>query len=175
MKQVDRHNLFERAARAYHAGIYNYLCWLCRNRELAADLVQETFLRLWQNPPEARGEPALKAWLYKVARNEYLQNRRKTSPVTMTLDDAEVGEHVANDFTSLEFERMEDARQLRAIVESLPPIYREVIVLHNLEELSMSQVADVLEIPVGTVKSRRAKAFVLLRQVFAAEVKCYEM
>jgi RNA polymerase sigma-70 factor (ECF subfamily) len=58
---------------------------------------------------------------------------------------------------------------VRAALEKLPELYREVVVLHNLEDLPLAQVALVLEIPVGTVKSRRAKAFVALRTLLAEQ------
>lgn len=60
------------------------------------------------------------------------------------------------------------------MVDSLPDSYREVIVLHNLEGLSLNEVAQVLGIPIGTVKSRWAKAFEMLRSMLA-EVKCDEV
>lgn len=160
---------FERVARQHYAGVYSYLCWVCREARLAEDLTQETFLRLWQHPPEVRGERPLRVWIYRVARNEYLQHRRRAGLETVALEGClEVAdETIPPPEVNLEREALGQA--VREAVEKLPHLYREVIVLHNLEKLPLAQVATVLEIPVGTVKSRRAKAFTTLRSLLAEQ------
>jgi len=155
---------FERLARRYHAGVYNYLCWIARDRTLAEDLTQETFVKVWQHPPEARGERAMKAWIYRIARNEYLQYRRRAGLTTVALE--ECAENAVMDTApapQVELERRDSSDRVHDAVEGLPDLYREVIVLHNLEGLSLRQVAAALEVPLGTVKSRRARAFERLR------------
>lgn len=87
MLGTDRQSKYERIARRFYAGIYNYLRWCCRDAELAADLTQETFLQVWRHLPEYRGEQPLKAWLYRVARNEYLQYRRRAGLTEVPLAD----------------------------------------------------------------------------------------
>ena len=159
--------VFERLARRFYAGVYNYLCWICRDAALAEDLTQETFMQIWQHPPELRNERALKAWVFRVARNEYLQHRRRAGIDTVVLQDcaeASRADATAPD-PQLQLERDALRRAVRAAVDKLPDYYREVIVLHNLEGLSLGQIADVLEIPEGTVKSRRAKALSKLRHL----------
>jgi RNA polymerase sigma-70 factor (ECF subfamily) len=160
-------SLFEGLARRFYAGVYNYLCWVSRDKGLAEDLTQETFMRIWQHPPEMRGERALKSWVFRVARNEYLQHRRRVGLETVTLDDGTEIEGVilSGPGPQLSLERQALRRAVRGAVEKLPDPYREVVVLHNLEGLSLSQIAEVLGIPVGTVKSRRAKALSLLREL----------
>jgi len=159
--------LYERLARGFYAGVHNYLCWLSQDVGLAEDLTQETFMQIWQHPPELRGERALRAWVFRVARNQYLQHHRRTRGRTVALDDCADVEHVdwASPDPQVRLEREDLREALRSLLERLPDIYREVIVLHNLEDLSLGQVAEVLEIPKGTVKSRRAKAFSMLRHL----------
>lgn len=77
---------FERLARRYYAGVYDYLRWLCRDEDLAADLTQETFVQAWRHPPEFRGEPALKAWVFRIARNAFLQHHRRAGIQTLALE-----------------------------------------------------------------------------------------
>jgi RNA polymerase sigma-70 factor (ECF subfamily) len=157
--------LFERLARRHYAGAYSYLRWLSHDDAIAEDLTQETFVQIWQHLPVDRGEAALRAWVYRIARNQYLQHRRRAGLETAATDDAE--DTVADLLTSgpeLRFEREELRHEVHGAVESLPDHYREVIVLHNLEGLSLAEVSLALEIPVGTVKSRRAKAFRMLRR-----------
>jgi RNA polymerase sigma-70 factor, ECF subfamily len=170
--ESSSHHWYEQTARQYHAGMYNYLFWLCRDRELAADLTQETFLKLWRNPPELRGGPALKAWLFKVARNEFLQHRRRAGLETLALEDCPEPETSAGEIPSLQalFEVKELVTAVSGAIGRLPDGYREVIVLHNQEGLTLEEVGTILEIPLGTVKSRRAKAFELLRRMLAGKV-----
>ena len=158
---------FERLARRFYAGIYNYLCWISRDAGLAEALTQETFMRIWLHLPKLRSERALKAWVFRVARNEYLQHRRRAGLDTVALEDC--AEASRADATTpdpqLQLELKDLRRAVRGAVEKLPDHYREVIVLHNLEGISLAQIADVLEIPEGTVKSRRAKAVSKLRHL----------
>ncbi len=161
--------LFERLARRYYAGVYSYLRWLSRQDALAEDLVQETFMQIWQHPPEARGEGVLRVWVYRIARNQYLQHRRRAGLETVALDDAEDSVDLSVPGPELRLEHEELCRAVHEAVEKLPDHYREVIVLHNLEGLALDQVSAVLDIPIGTVKSRRAKAFRKLRELLKQE------
>jgi len=165
--------LFESLTRRFHAGVCNYLCWLSRDAALAEDLTQETFMRIWQHPPELRGDRALRAWIFRLARNEYLQHRRRAGLDTVALEDGTEAEMIdwQTPGPQAKLEHAEFVRQVHRAVDLLRDPYREVILLHNLEGLSLLEVAKVLEVPLGTVKSRRAKALVLLRDLMAKEAK----
>jgi RNA polymerase sigma-70 factor (ECF subfamily) len=160
-------SLFESVARRFYAGVYNYLRWMSRDAGLAEDLTQETFMRIWQHPPELRSQRALKAWVFRVARNEFLQHRRRAGLATVALGDPESVETASGPSSDpqMSLEREDLRRAVRGAVQKLPDHYREVIVLYNLDGLSLAQIAEVLEIPLGTVKSRRAKALTRLRHL----------
>ena len=161
------HRLCERLTRRFHASVYNYLRWLCRDADLAEDLTQETFLKIWRHPPELRGERPLKAWVFKVARNEFLQHQRRSGLHTVALEENTETQEAASAGTdpAIGLEREALCHVVQSAVERLPAVYREVIVLHNMEGLPLARVAEVLGIPQGTVKSRRAKALSLLRHM----------
>jgi RNA polymerase sigma-70 factor (ECF subfamily) len=140
---------------------------MSRDVDLAEDLTQETFMRVWQHLPELRSQRALKAWVFRVARNEFLQHRRRAGLDTVGFDgcaEAQRGDPAAPD-PQMSLERKALRRAIRTAVDRLPDHYREVIVLYNLDGLSLAQIAEVLGVPVGTVKSRRAKAFTRLRHL----------
>ena len=169
--------LFEDVARRFYAGVYNYLCWISRDTALAEDLTQETFMQVWRHLPELRNERAARAWIYRVARNQFLQHQRRSGVETVALDDC-----AALDFPDTTSPapqvRLEQAalrRAVRLAVDKLADAHREVIVLHNLEGLSLVQVGQVLDIPLGTVKSRRARAFSELRHLLQKEVRSDEV
>jgi RNA polymerase sigma-70 factor (ECF subfamily) len=163
--------LFESLARRFYTGVCNYLCWLSRDAVLAEDLTQETFMRIWQHPPELRGGRQLRAWIFRLARNEYLQHRRRAGLDTVALEDGTEAEMTdwQTPGPQAKLEQAEFARRVHRAVDLLRDPYREVILLHNLEGLPLREVAEVLGVPLGTVKSRRAKALVLLRDLMAKE------
>lgn len=162
----QREAQFERLARRFHADIYTYLRRISRDPELAEDLTQETFVQVWRHLEEVREERARRAWVYRIARNAYLIRLRRTEPATVPLDEGELD---ATDFGTpgpeVRLEQTALCQAVRAAVERLPEAYREVIVLHNWQELSLSEVASVLQLPIGTVKSRRARALAKLREL----------
>ena len=177
MTSAARQRLYDRLARRFHTGVYRYLCWLCRDADLAEDLTQQTFVQIWRHPPQLRGNGALRAWVYRIARNECLQHQRRSGVQTVPLDDdvaAVQADHDARD-PHIMLEREALHRAVRVAVARLPDACREAIVLHHMEGLSFAQAAQVLGVPKGTVQSRCAKAFALLRNTLAAEVGCDEM
>jgi RNA polymerase sigma-70 factor (ECF subfamily) len=168
---------FERLTRRLYAGVYNYLCWIGRDPQLAEDLTQETFMQVWQHLDEIRDRRAARAWVYRVARREFLQHVRRPGLGAVALDDcpsSDLADPQAPD-PHVSLERRDLQIAVGQAVEKLADIYREVIVLHNLEGFSLAQVAEVLQIPVGTVKSRRARAFSVLRHLLRREVMGNEM
>ncbi len=169
---TNRERLFETLARSFYAGVYNYLCWMSRDRSLAEELTQETFVQAWQHMEGLRSERAARAWLYRIARNEFLQQGRRPRLPSVALEDCaerSLGAPAAAQ-PDRAVERKDLCQAVQAAMDALPERYREVIVLHNMEHLSLGQVAQVLELPLGTVKSRRARAFTMLRQRLAPEV-----
>ena len=170
---AKQQRLFEDLARRFYAGVYNYLCWISRDTALAEDLTQETFMQVWQHLADMRDRKAARAWVYRIARNQFLQHRRRTGGDTVALEDCALADRADPQALSPQhnLEREELQAAVRLAVDRLTDAHREVIVLHNLEGLSLRQIAQVLDVPVGTVKSRRAKAFQALRDSLGKEVR----
>ena len=128
-------------------------------------------MQIWRSLPNLRREGALRTWVYRVARSRFLQHRRRAGLETVSLEELGDADHLDADSPDpqVRLERDERRRAVRRAVERLPHLYREVIVLHNLEQLSLAQIAQVLEAPIGTVKSRRAKALSMLRHLLAEQ------
>ncbi len=165
--------VFERLARRFYTGVYNYLCWICRDAALAEDLTQETFMQVWHHLADMRDRKAARTWVYRIARNEFLQHRRRTGGDTVAFEDCDLDDRADPQALSPQhnLEREELQAAVRLAVNRLTDAHREVIVLHNLEGLSLRQIAHVLDVPIGTVKSRRAKAFHALRDSLGKEVR----
>ncbi len=139
----------------YKTRIFRTALAITRDQAVAEDILQETFLRLFRHADSIRRDVPVGPWLYRVAVNlsyTWVQRRwRCAGPLEAVLD------HLAAPLQLLPekmLERGEMRENVRAAIESLPLPHRVVIVLFYLEELSLKEIAHILEIPEGTAKSR---------------------
>src|SRR4051794_2712277 len=142
---------------------YNLARWLTGRDADAQDAVQEACLRAMRFVDDFRGTDA-RAWLLKIVRNTCLTNlrRRRRDQNTMSLiDDGDAATTALDDENSVDphmlMLRQANVAAVRAAIDQLPPEYREVIVLREMEQMSYKQIADVAEVPIGTVMSRLAR------------------
>ncbi len=156
--------------RRHHRAVYGYLRHMGADEATAEDLTQETFTRAWQAVERLRAAGSLRAWLLRIARNEFLQLVRRARPAAHgpialpeTADPGPGGHEVVaiHERDSL----------LRRAVRSLDVEQREVIALHYFEDLSLREISAVLEIPAGTVKSRLHRALERLRELLGQEAR----
>jgi RNA polymerase sigma-70 factor, ECF subfamily len=146
--------------------VYNLLLRLTGNPTLAEDLTQETFLTAYQRLSDWRGVGALSTWLCGIAVKHHLAARRKAR-FTETLDEHE---EFAADLASdplAHYTQHEAKQALDLAIAALPAHYREVFVLVRVHEMRYREVAELLEIPLGTVQSRLAQATVLLQRALS--------
>jgi RNA polymerase sigma-70 factor, ECF subfamily len=146
--------------------VYNLLLRLTGNSALSEDLTQETFLTAYQRLEDWRGVGALSTWLCGIAVKHHLAARRK-APFTETL---EAHEELAAGLSSdplARYTQQEAKQALDTAIAALPTHYREVFVLVRVQEMRYREVAELLEIPLGTVQSRLAQASVLLQRALS--------
>ena len=137
---------------------YNFARWLTRDERDAEDVVQESYLRALKHFDTFKGGDA-RPWLLKIVRNTYYTWIQRNRLASMTPFDEEEDIHVS-DAPSPEMLLVKEAEQqvVRRALRQLPTEFREVIVLREFEELSYQQIADAVQIPMGTVMSRLARA-----------------
>jgi len=146
------------------------LCFGMLNREEdARDAAQETFISAYRNLPGFRGEAKVSSWLHRIAVNQCLtkQRRRKARPESALEDEANLPQtnraaprHL---LPSNRAEQNERLKLVRQAVLSLPPELRQVIVMKEFEEMTFQQIAETLDMPLSTVKSRLYTALKQLR------------
>jgi RNA polymerase sigma-70 factor (ECF subfamily) len=169
------HQRFEEIALPHLDAAYNLARWLTRNDADAADVVQEAFLRALTYFDGYRGENS-RAWLLMIVRNtcyRWLERNRPAviMPLSRETEAAmesavagATGEAPPDPETLVAQHR--DATLLNDLIAGLPPLFREVLVLRELEELSYRDIADILGVPIGTVMSRLARARGLLKEAW---------
>ncbi len=151
---------FDSLVRAHQERIYNLAYRLTGNREDATDAAQEAFVRAYQALPRFRQASAFSTWLYRIATNaalDLVRRRPAIPPVELTAD------HPARDDPEAEAQRRETHRRVHAALGHLPPEYRAAVVLRDLQGLEYEEVARVLQVPIGTVRSRISRGREALR------------
>jgi RNA polymerase sigma-70 factor (ECF subfamily) len=161
---------FDAQVLAHLDAAYTLARWITRDEALARDAVQDACLRAFRAFESIAG-PNPKAWFLAVVRNACIDLlRRRRGPAEEEAFDDDVHGHADGPGGSAGAtpediaERASDAQWLHACIDGLPPDYREVIVLRELEELSYREISTVVDIPIGTVMSRLARARDLLQQ-----------
>ena len=167
---------FDTLVTRYASDIYALLFRLTENAEEAGDLTQETFLSALKAVKKFRGEADLKTWLFRIAINEsrnrfrWWQRRRRDKTVSLDAPcgagEMPLSETVSSNFSNPEQETLRREREkiLLKALNDLPDIFREAIVLCDIEGFSYEEIAQALEINIGTVKSRIARGREELRK-----------
>ena len=151
--------VFEDTVLPHLNAAYNLARWLTRNDRDAEDVVQEAFLRALRHYATFKGGDA-RPWLLAIVRNTYYtwrkHNRIPEESVALEDENEPVAEDVADPETLLL--RESDRQLLRSALRLLPREFLEVIVLREFEELSYKEIAEVIQVPSGTVMSRLSRA-----------------
>jgi len=164
---------YEILIQRYHQPVYNLVCRLMDSPTEASDVVQEVFLKVFRKVRAFRGNSSLKTWIYRIAVNEAHNHRRwfcRHQRQEITLDTTAGSLSYADHFTDpgrSPFEQAAD-RETRSLVEmaleKLNPTFRTAVVLRDIEDLSYEEIAAVLDISLGTVKSRILRGREALRK-----------
>jgi RNA polymerase sigma-70 factor (ECF subfamily) len=151
---------FERLAVPLLDGLYNFACWLCGNPDEARDLVQETYLKALRGFAAFRPGTNFRAWIYRILRNTFLTSRTGLERRNTLQEDEDGFEDLAvsRETPEVALIRRADTELVQAAIAQLAPIFREVVLLADLEEMRYQEIADTLDVPIGTVMSRLARA-----------------
>jgi len=168
---------FDRFVEVFRSKIFHYAQMVCGQREDAEEVTQDTLFKVFSNFGQLREPERVKAWVFRIARNECLMRKRKSvfAPTQeLSLDDF-LPHQDQDDGRRLEiadWSALPDDQALRgelrsvvyAAIEKLPEIYRAVMTLRDIEELSTEETADALDISVEAVKTRLHRARLAVRQ-----------
>jgi RNA polymerase sigma-70 factor (ECF subfamily) len=155
----------------YQPRIHSLALRMLRRAEDAQDVTQETFVRMFRALDRYDPQRPFAAWLFSIASRLAIDHirRRKHQPIPLTQRDRDDEEYTIEiedpglrpeEFAS----RSEEERRTRALIDSLPPHYRIVVLLRHQQDLSYEEIAEALHLPLGTVKARIHRARALLKE-----------
>lgn len=165
---------FERFVEHFRSKIFHYSWLMCGSPEDAEEVAQETLLKAFENIDQLRDPAKVRAWIFRVARNACLMQRRKSvfAPAhEISIDELPPGTEIHGDEPAPEAEYL--SSELRAVLDraiaELPAIYRSVVLLRDIEELSTDDVAHILDVSQDVVKTRLHRGRTAMRQI----LDCY--
>ena len=162
---------FEEAILPHLDAAHNLARWLLRNEQDAQDVVQEAYLRAFKSFGGFHGSNG-RSWLLTIVRNTSytLLKKNRVVDLTTTFDEEIHGSGHESASPATILEHAEDAELIRAAMDELPAEFREILALRHQEGLSYKEIADIAQIPPGTVMSRLARARAKLKEYLAAQI-----
>src|SRR6478609_7625983 len=166
----ERARLFEQAVLPHLDAAYNLARWLAGNDHDAQDVAQEASLRAFRFFENFRGENP-RAWLLSIVRNTFYTWLRKNRPPEkmVEIDDETLDIEDASATVEAVNPHFADAEAVRRAIADLPVEFREIVILREMEGFSYKEIADLAEVPIGTVMSRLARARKILQKLVAAD------
>lgn len=166
--QNDDERAFGELVTRYESKVYSLAMKMLRNPEDAEDVLQDTFLRAYRGIKSFKGNSTFSTWIYRITANSALMRLRKKQLPQVSIEDADEREAPISiaDWAPGPVEQLlnqEMQRVMDEAVEALPPEFRQVFILRDIEELSNADVAEILDLSVAAVKSRLHRARLKVR------------
>jgi RNA polymerase sigma-70 factor (ECF subfamily) len=171
---------YEELITRFQQPVYALALRLLDDQGEACDVVQEVFLKVFRNIGSFRGQSSLKTWIYRITVNEahnarrwFFRHRRREVELDHSAEDARDWKEIIPDGSRSPFDVAFDREQhvmIEAALERINPIFREAVVLRDITDLSYEEIAEVLGVSLGTVKSRILRGREALREKLAGSL-----
>lgn len=160
----DRRKRYEALVDELYQDVFRYAYWLTRNKGIAEDLVQETFLRAWRSFDSLQNEKAAKAWLFTILRRENARQYERYRPELVDIDDVAVAEE-----NSAEPDQQQKQVELHQAIMRLDKDYRDPLLLQVIGGFSGKEIADILDLNNNTVMTRLFRARSKLKTILVPD------
>ena len=167
-------NAFERFVEHFRSKVFHYSWLMCGRPEDAEEVAQDTLLKVFENFDQLRDPERVRPWVFRIAKNACLMQRRKSvfAPAhELSIDELPPASELADATPQPDLEML--GSELRAVVDrviaELPPTYRAVVLLRDIEELSTEETALILDLSTDVVKTRLHRGRAAMRQ----KLDCY--
>lgn len=172
---------YEELLTRFQQQVYTLAVRLLNDPSEAADVVQEVFLKVFRNIGSFRGQSSLKTWIYRITVNEahnarrwFFRHRRREVELDTNPEESRNWKEIIPDRSRSPFEMALDGEQhsmIEAALDRINPIFREAVVLRDITDLSYEEIAEILGVSLGTVKSRILRGREALREELAGSLK----
>lgn len=172
---------YQKLVEKYQRALYYHILKLVRNHDIVDDLVQETFSKAFDCLESYNRQYAFSTWIYRIATNHSIDYLRKRKLSTLSIDepvqgkDGEMKMELVDETSNTDLDIIQKQRKslIRNAVESLPEKYRVVVRMRHMEEKSYDEIAEELELPLGTVKAHIFRARELLNKHLKDKMSAY--
>lgn len=167
-----REDGFEELVRRYQRPITSYVYRMLGDYDASLDVTQEVFIKVYNSLERYSSDYKFSTWLYRIAHNAAIDYMRRNSHVSQSLESEnadgayQLQIESKNPTPEQERERTEWRNEIDAVVKCLPTAYRELILLRHSQDLSYDEIAEITELPLGTVKNRLFRAREMMREMF---------
>src|SRR6266849_9005436 len=159
---------FAQLVQRYQRLVFNLVYRMLQQYEEATEITQETFLAAWQGLPACRGDARFPTWLYRIAYNcclKQLEQRKRDKALQIALQAEQFLEDADNDQRpDAELEAHDRQALVQEHLSQLPAKYRIVLILRHLQDMTYEEMAEILTMPIGTIKTHLFRALNLLKQ-----------
>jgi len=172
---------YEELLNRFQQQVYTLALRLLNDPSEASDVVQEVFLKVFRNISSFRGQSTLKTWIYRITVNEahnarrwFFRHRRREVELDTSPEEARNWKEIIPDRTRSPFDMALEGEQhsmIEAALDRINPIFREAVVLRDITDLSYEEIAEILGVSLGTVKSRILRGREALREELAGSLK----
>ncbi len=164
--QAGDQDAFAQLVQHHQRRVFNLVFRMLQEYEEANEITQEAFLAAWQGLPSFRGDARFSTWLYRIAYNcclKQLEQRKRDQALQVAMQAEHVLLHI-NEDCSAELEVHDRQTLVREHLSKLPAKYRIVLVLRHLQEMTYEEMAEILTMPIGTIKTHLFRARNLLKE-----------
>ncbi|HVT12548.1 MAG TPA: sigma-70 family RNA polymerase sigma factor [Fimbriimonadaceae bacterium] len=173
---------FDTLVKRHEIKAFQYAFRLTRNSEEAADVVSDAFIRVYNALGTFKGQSSFSTWMYRILTNCFLDIRKKVKPTTSLEVSSQSGEgeieRQIEDWRPTpheESERIEREERVERAVNRLPEYQRAMIVMYHVDMLTYEEIAEALDLPIGTVKSRLNRARLTLRDFLIKDQELFKI
>lgn len=173
---------FDELVTRYEKRVFNFAFRIAGNYDDASDVVQEAFIRVYSSIGTFREDATFSTWIYRIVTNVYLDERKKSKSHRQTslddfieLDENSVTRQIVDDKPSPEqiVESKERDQAVQTAIDSLPEYQRIIVTLYHMQHRSYEEIAEILGLPIGTVKSRLNRARLALLEVLEGQPELF--
>lgn len=174
-----REDLFETLVRRYQGRVLGHVARMVGNRDDALDLTQEIFIKVFQALDRYNAQYKFSTWLFRIAGNAAIDHLRKRRPRTIPLETSDPEGRPAMSSLEYKSQNLDPYGELRNVqrgeaisraIDALPPEFRELITLRHFAGLSYEEIAEVKQMPLGTVKNKLFRARAVLKERLSGEL-----